>query len=90
VTENDVGLEAGEASDDGTTLLWHLASHGFVVIVSNNTNVAWGDPAPMLVGVKWVLKQNDDPSRAHRLNETCTVRPCHFLKRQRPRFWGFE
>jgi dienelactone hydrolase len=44
------------------TLLNHLASHGFVVIASNSTNVAQGDPAPMLAGVSWVLEQNADPS----------------------------
>ena len=45
-------------------LLNHLASHGFVVIASNSTNVAKGNPAPMLAGVTWVLGQNDDPSSA--------------------------
>ena len=43
-------------------LLNHLASHGFVVIASNSTNVAQGDPPPMLAGVTWVLEQNADPS----------------------------
>jgi len=43
-------------------LLNHLASHGFVVIASNSTNVAQGDPAPMLAGVTWVLAQNADPT----------------------------
>jgi predicted dienelactone hydrolase len=43
-------------------LLDHLASHGFVVIGSNSTNVAQGNPAPMVVGVTWVLQQNDDPT----------------------------
>jgi dienelactone hydrolase len=43
-------------------LLNHLASHGFVVIASNSTNVAQGDPAPMLAGVTWVLEQNADPT----------------------------
>ena len=42
-------------------LLNHLASHGFVVIASNSTNVAQGDPPPMLAGVTWVLEQNADP-----------------------------
>ena len=45
-------------------LLRHLASHGFVVIASNSTNVAQGDPPPMLAGVTWVLEQNADPSSA--------------------------
>jgi predicted dienelactone hydrolase len=43
-------------------LLSHLASHGFVVIASNSTNVAQGTPAPMLAGVTWVLEQNADPA----------------------------
>jgi predicted dienelactone hydrolase len=43
-------------------LLNHLASHGFVVIASNSTNVAQGTPAPMLAGVTWVLEQNADPA----------------------------
>ena len=43
-------------------LLNQLASHGFVVIASNSTNVAQGTPAPMVAGVTWVLQQNDDPT----------------------------
>jgi hypothetical protein len=43
-------------------LLNHLASHGFVIIASNSTNVAQGSPAPMLAGVTWVLEQNADPN----------------------------
>ncbi|HEX6272421.1 MAG TPA: hypothetical protein VFZ53_05255 [Polyangiaceae bacterium] len=42
--------------------LRHLASHGFVVIASNSTNVARGTPPPMVAGVTWVLEQNDDPT----------------------------
>jgi hypothetical protein len=54
------------------TLLKNFASHGFVVIGSNNTNVARGSPAPMIVGVTWVLQQNDDPSSVlyHRIDTT--------------------
>jgi hypothetical protein len=44
------------------SLLGNLASHGFVVIGSNNENVGQGDPKPMLVGVTWVLEQNEDPT----------------------------
>jgi hypothetical protein len=44
------------------SLLGNLASHGFVVIGSNSENVGQGDPKPMLVGVTWVLEQNEDPS----------------------------
>jgi len=43
-------------------LLNQLASHGFVVIASDSPNVAQGTPAPMVVGVTWVLQQNDDPT----------------------------
>lgn len=51
-------------------LLNNLASHGFVVIASNSPNVGQGTPAPMIVGVTWVLAQNDDPSSVlyHRID----------------------
>jgi hypothetical protein len=54
------------------TLLKNFASHGFVVIASNNTNVGRGSPAPMIVGVTWILEQNEDPSSKlyHRLDTT--------------------
>ena len=54
------------------SLLNNLATHGFVVIGSNSTNVAQGNPAPMVVGVTWVLQQNDDPSSVlyHRIDTT--------------------
>jgi hypothetical protein len=54
------------------SLLSLFASHGFVVIASNSKNVAQGDPKPMLVGVTWVLEQNDDPSSElyHHLDPT--------------------
>jgi len=54
------------------TLLKNFASHGFVVIGSNNTNVGRGSPAPMIVGVTWVLEQNEDPSSVlyHRIDTT--------------------
>ena len=54
------------------SLLNNLASHGFVVIGSNSTNVAQGNPAPMIVGVTWVLQQNDDPTSVlyHRIDTT--------------------
>ncbi len=45
-------------------LLNTVASHGFVVIASNSTNVAQGSPAPMLAGVTWVIDQNSDPTSA--------------------------
>jgi len=40
----------------------HLATHGFVVIASDSTNVAKGSPPPMVAGVTWVLEQHADPS----------------------------
>jgi hypothetical protein len=43
-------------------VLNQLASHGFVVIASNSSQVSMGDPPPMLVGVTWVLEQNADPT----------------------------
>jgi dienelactone hydrolase len=53
-------------------LLTRLASHGFVVIASNSTNVGQGNPAPMVAGVTWVLQQNDDPTSVmyHRIDTT--------------------
>lgn len=54
------------------SLLGLFASHGFVVIASNSKNVSRGDPKPMLVGVTWVLEQNEDPTSAlyHHLDPT--------------------
>jgi hypothetical protein len=54
------------------SLLGNLASHGFVVIGSNSENVGQGDPKPMLVGVTWILEQNEDQSSAlyHRIDVT--------------------
>ena len=43
-------------------VLNQLASHGFVVIASNSSQVSMGDPPPMLVGVTWVLEQNANPA----------------------------
>jgi hypothetical protein len=53
-------------------LLNNLASHGFVVIGSNSPNVSQGNPKPMIVGVTWVLEQNEDPSSVmyHRIDTT--------------------
>jgi hypothetical protein len=54
------------------SLLTLFASHGFVVIASNNKNVAKGDPKPMLVGVGWVLEQNENAASPlyHRIDAT--------------------
>jgi hypothetical protein len=43
-------------------ILNHLASHGFVVIAYNSGNLRTVTPRPMLVGLTWVLQQNDDPT----------------------------
>ena len=56
------GNGTGSAPSTYKVLLNQLASHGFVVIASNSPNVAQGTPAPMIVGVTWVLSQNDDPT----------------------------
>ncbi len=56
------GNGTGSTPDMYGTLLRHFASHGFVVIGSNSTNVAQGDPKPMNVGIDWVLEQAEDPS----------------------------
>ncbi|MBN2195515.1 MAG: hypothetical protein JW751_22035 [Polyangiaceae bacterium] len=56
------GNGTGATPDMYGALLRHFASHGFVVIASNSTNVSRGDPKPMVAGVDWVLAQNDDPS----------------------------
>ncbi len=39
-----------------SAFLTHLASHGFVVIASNNSNT--GSGAEMLSGVQWLIEQN--------------------------------
>lgn len=41
-------------------LLNQLASHGFIVIASNSMNVGQGTPPPMIAGIDWVIKENDD------------------------------
>ena len=37
----------------------HLASHGFVVVASLSTATGSGDPLPTIVGMEWIIKQND-------------------------------
>lgn len=54
------GNGTGSTPDLYGTLLEHLASHGFIVIGSNSPNVAQGDPPPMVVGVEWLIEQNED------------------------------
>ena len=66
------GNGTGSTPNAYRSLLELFASHGFVVIASNSKNVAKGDPKPMLVGVTWVLEQNEDPSSPlyHHLDAT--------------------
>ena len=56
------GNGTGSTPSAYRSLLTLFASHGFVVIASNSKNVAKGSPRPMLVGVDWVLQQNEDAS----------------------------
>ncbi|HEX2956949.1 MAG TPA: hypothetical protein VHO70_08950 [Chitinispirillaceae bacterium] len=43
-------------------ILQHLASHGFVVVASLSTATGSGDPLPTIVGMDWIIKQNEDQS----------------------------
>jgi len=43
-------------------LLNQLASHGFVVVASLSSQTAQGTPLPQIVGVDWMIQQNDDPT----------------------------
>ncbi|NLL13450.1 MAG: hypothetical protein GX267_08605 [Fibrobacter sp.] len=47
----------------------HLASHGFVVVASLSTATG-NEPYPTLVGMDWIIEQNEDPSSHfyHRLD----------------------
>jgi hypothetical protein len=53
------GNGTGTMPSTYSRLLTQLASHGFIVIASNSTNVAQGTPPPMLNGVTWVFEQNE-------------------------------
>ncbi len=48
----------------------HLASHGFVVVASLSSATGSGDPLPTIVGMDWIIKQNEDQSSIyyHRLD----------------------
>lgn len=50
-------------------ILKHLASHGFVVVASLSTATG-REPYPTLVGMDWIIEQNEDPSSPyyHRLD----------------------
>jgi hypothetical protein len=43
-------------------LMDQLASHGFVVIASLSTITSQGDPLPTIVGLNWLIQQEDDPT----------------------------
>ncbi len=43
-------------------MMQHLASHGFVVVASLSTATGSGDPLPTIVGMEWIVKQNEDPT----------------------------
>ena len=61
---------------DYRVLMNQLASQGFVVVASLSTIVSQPDPAtgmlPQLVGLNWILQQNEDPTSPyyHRLDTT--------------------
>jgi hypothetical protein len=43
-------------------MMEHLASHGFVVVASLSTVTGRGDPLPTIVGMDWIIEQNEDSS----------------------------
>jgi hypothetical protein len=43
-------------------LMNQLASHGFVVIASLSTITSQGNPLPTIVGLDWLIQQEDDPT----------------------------
>lgn len=51
-------------------MMKHLASHGFVVVASLSTVTGRGNPLPTIVGMNWIIEQNEDPSSPyyHRLD----------------------
>jgi hypothetical protein len=51
-------------------LMNQLASHGFVVIASLSTITSQGNPLPTIVGLDWLIQQEDDPTSPyyHRLD----------------------
>jgi predicted dienelactone hydrolase len=43
-------------------LIKQLASHGFVVVASLNSQTAQGTPLPQIVGIDWLIEQSNDPT----------------------------
>jgi hypothetical protein len=50
---------AGKWCGQYLPMMNHLASHGFVVVASLSTATGSGDPLPTIVGMDWIIKQND-------------------------------
>ena len=61
---------AGKWCGQYLPMMNHLASHGFVVVASLSTATGSGNPLPTIVGMDWIIKQNEDPSSPyyHRLD----------------------
>jgi hypothetical protein len=53
-------------------LINQLASHGFVVVASLSSQTAQGTPLPQVVGVDWMIQENENPASAlyHHLDTT--------------------
>ena len=45
-------------------LIKQLASHGFVVVASLNSQTAMGIPLPQIVGVDWMIQESNNPQSA--------------------------
>ncbi|MBN1577419.1 MAG: hypothetical protein JW913_12755 [Chitinispirillaceae bacterium] len=43
-------------------IIEHLASHGFFVVAPLSTATGSGDPLPTIVGMDWIIEQNEDSS----------------------------
>jgi hypothetical protein len=54
------------------TLLYQLASHGFVVVASLSSQTLQGTPLPQVAGAEWMIQENQNPSSAlyHKLDTT--------------------
>lgn len=53
---------AGKWCGQYLPMMNHLASHGFVVVASLSTATGSGNPLPTIVGMDWIIKQNEDPN----------------------------
>lgn len=61
---------AGKWCGQYLPMMEHLVSHGFVVVASLSTATGSGDPLPTIVGMDWIIEQNEDASSPyyHRLD----------------------